>query len=166
MHSDAKGSVEDAPLNEPCLLERREIEAQIAVPLIQAFTDKMGREEASAVASEVIRSLACAAGRETARRIGANDLAALAKVVREVWSRENALEVNILEENDRKLSFDVTRCAYAEMYERTGLKEFGTCLSCRRDASFAEGFNPGLKLRRTQTIMEGAPTCDFRFSIE
>ena len=72
--------------------------------------------------------------------------------------------MNILEESDRKLSFDVTRCAYAEMYERLGLKEFGPCLSCRRDGSFAEGFNPSLKLKRTQTIMEGAPFCDFRFT--
>ena len=166
MHSDSKGSVEDAQSIEPSLLKRREIEARIAVPLIQAFAEKMGREQALAVATEVIKSLACAAGRETAKKLGPNDMAALAKVVREVWSPENALEVKILEETDRKLSFNVTRCAYAEMYGSLGLKEFGTCLSCRRDASFAEGFNPGLKLERTKTIMDGAPHCDFRFSIE
>ena len=84
----------------------------------------------------------------------------------EAQYRKFPLEVKIREETDRKLSFNVTRCAYAEMYGRLGLKEFGTCLSCRRDASFAEGFNPGLKLQRTQTIMEGAPFCDFRFSFE
>ena len=166
MHSDSKGSVEDAQSIEPSLLRRREIEARIAVPLIQAFAEKMGREQALAVATEVIKSLACAAGRETAKKLGAHNMAALAKVVREVWSGENALEVKILEESDRKLSFDVTRCAYVELYEKLGMKEFGYCLSCRRDASFAEGFNPRLKLERTQTIMEGAPSCDFRFSLE
>jgi hypothetical protein len=46
------------------------------------------------------------------------------------------------------------------------MKEFGYCLSCSRDAVFAEGFNPRLKLQRIQTIMEGAPHCDFRFSLE
>ena len=166
MHSDSKPSEENTQPIEPSLLKRREIEARIAVPLIQAFAEKMGREQALAVATEVIKSLACAAGRETAKKLGANDMAALAKVVREVWSLENALEVKILEETERKFSFDVTRCTYAEMYGRLGLKEFGTCLSCRRDASFAEGFNPGLKLERTQTIMDGAPFCDFRFSLE
>ncbi len=166
MHPDSTERVQDSSALEPSLLQRREIEAGIAVPLIQAFAAKMGREQALAVATEVVRSLACAAGRETARKLGANDIATLAQVVREVWSRQNALEVKVVEESDHKLSFDVTRCAYAEMYERLGLKEFGPCLSCRRDGSFAEGFNPGLKLQRTQTIMEGAPFCDFLFSID
>ena len=166
MHLTHKDGFETRHPGEPSLLMRREIEARIAVPLIQAFTEKMGRERALAVATEVIKSLACAAGRETARKLGANNMAALAKVVREVWSPENALEVKILEETDRKLSFDVTRCAYAELYEKLGVKEFGSCLSCNRDASFAEGFSPRLKLQRTQTIMEGAPSCDFRFSLE
>ena len=166
MQSDSKGRGEEAPSIEPRLLKRREIEARIAVPLIQAFAEKMGPEQALAVATEVVRTLARAAGRETAENLGANDTAALAEVVRNVWSAESALEVKILEESDCKLSFDVTRCAYAEMYEKLGLKEFGTYLSCSRDASFAEGFNPRLKLQRTQTIMEGARFCNFRFSIK
>ena len=166
MHLARKDDFETRHPGEPSLLMRREIEARIAVPLIQAFAEKMGREQALSVATGVIEALACAAGRETARRLGADDIATLAKVVREVWSQDQALEVRMLEETDRKLSFDVTRCAYAELYEKLGVKEFGTCLSCSRDASFTEGFNPCLKLQRTQTIMEGAPFCDFRFSVE
>ena len=166
MHPDSEPSEENTRPIEPSLLKRREMEAQIAVPLIRAYAEKMGREQALAVATEVIRPLARAAGRETARKLGANDMATLAKVVREVWSQENALEVKVLEETDRELSFNVTRCAYVELYEKLGMKEFGYCLSCSRDASFAGGFNPRLKLQRTQTIMEGAPSCDFRFSLE
>jgi hypothetical protein len=29
-----------------------------------------------------------------------------------------------------------------------------------------EGFNPKIKLERTQTIMEGADHCDFRYTLE
>jgi hypothetical protein len=166
MHPTSEPSEENTRPVEPSLLKRREIEAQIAVPLIRACAEKMGREQAQTVATEAIRALARAAGREMAKKLGANNMAALATVVREVWSRGNALDVNILEESSQELSFDVTRCAYAELYEELGIKEFGGCLSCSRDASFAEGFNPRLKLQRTQTIMEGAPSCDFRFSLE
>jgi hypothetical protein len=34
---------------------------------------------------------------------------------------------------------------------------------CNRDFGMVEGFNPSLTLKRTQTIMQGASHCDFRF---
>ena len=166
MHADFERSAENEQQIEPRLLKRREIEARIAVPLIQAFAEKMGREQALDMATEVIQALACAAGREMAKKLGVNDMAALATVVRDVWAQDKALEMTILEETELKLSFNVIRCAYVELYERLGMKEFGYCLSCSRDAAFTEGFNPRLKLQRKQTIMEGAPHCEFRFSLE
>ena len=166
MRAESESSRKNVQPTEPSLLERREIEARIAVPLIQAFAEKFGREQALAVASTVIQGLACAAGGKMAKKLGSNDMAALANIVRDVWAQDKALEVTMLEETDLKLSFHVTRCAYAELYEELGMKEFGYCLSCSRDASFAQGFNPRLKLQRTQTIMEGAPHCDFRYDLE
>ena len=69
----------------------------------------------------------------------------------------------VLEQTEEKLSFDVTRCRYAEMYRALGIPEVGALLSCNRDFSLVEGFNPDVKLTRTQTVMEGASHCDFRF---
>ena len=62
-----------------------------------------------------------------------------------------------------RLSFDVTRCKYAEMYRALGLADLGASLSCVRDFALVEGFNPAITLERTQTLMQGAPHCDFRF---
>lgn len=166
MHDDLKRGIESLQSIEPSLLKRREIEARIAVPLIQAFAEKIGRGETLGTAAKVIQALACTAGREMARKLGVNDMAAFTRVVREVWAQDGSLEITMFEQSDLKLSFNVTRCAYAELYEKLGMKEFGCCLSCSRDAAFAEGFNPRLKLHRTQTIMEGASHCDFRFSLE
>jgi hypothetical protein len=41
--------------------------------------------------------------------------------------------------------------------------EFGKILSCNRDGALIEGMNPEIRFTRTQTIMEGAPFCDFRY---
>jgi hypothetical protein len=49
------------------------------------------------------------------------------------------------------------------MYHRLGVPWLGRLLSCNRDYALIEGFNPDVKLLRTQTIMEGASYCDFRF---
>jgi hypothetical protein len=67
------------------------------------------------------------------------------------------------EQTDERLSFDVTRCRYAEMYRALGIPELGAVLSCNRDAALIEGFNPAVTLTRTGTIMQGAACCDFRY---
>jgi hypothetical protein len=49
------------------------------------------------------------------------------------------------------------------MYRELGIARLGPILSCARDFALIEGFNPQICLTRTQTLMEGAPCCDFRY---
>jgi len=51
----------------------------------------------------------------------------------------------------------------AEMYRRLGLADLGPLLSCSRDGEMIAGFNPEIAFERTQTLMEGASHCDFRY---
>ena len=44
----------------------------------------------------------------------------------------------------------------------SGLGDLAASL-CRATSELIEGFNPDVALPRTQTLMEGAPFCDFRF---
>ena len=46
-----------------------------------------------------------------------------------------------------------------------GLGALGGILSCSRDGTFCKGFNPAITFERSQTIMEGASHCDFRFTL-
>jgi hypothetical protein len=46
-----------------------------------------------------------------------------------------------------------------------GEPELGFLLSCAGDAATAEGLSPDLEFVRTQTIMEGASHCDFRYRL-
>src|SRR5262249_34899875 len=79
------------------------------------------------------------------------------------WREGGALEIELLEQSPRRLAFNVVRCRYAEMYRALGLADLGATLSCTRDFALVEGFNPEIRLTRTQTIMQGATHCDFRF---
>ena len=147
-------------------LQRREIQAPLAVNLIQEFIRQFGYERAMQAASAAIQKDAFQAGQAMAKKFGGNTLQHLLRLVSEVWAGDNALEFTLLEQSDQKLNFNVTRCRYAELYERLGIKEFGYPLSCDRDAFLITGFNPHLRLIRTQTIMQGAPLCDFRITLE
>jgi hypothetical protein len=106
------------------------------------------------------------AGKAMARKYGGNSMKESGRIVSEVWAEDDAIIFNILEETEDVLSFDVTHCQYAELYAKEGMKDLGFCLSCCRDEPFARGFNPRIKLLRTQTLMEGASHCDFRFVLE
>ena len=145
------------------LIQRREIEAGIAARLIKGFMEEFGDQRAMETATEVIESLALEAGRQAAEKYGSNSLLDLGKVVREFWAQDGALEVDFLEESEAVLRFNVRRCRYSETYESMGIRDIGYCLSCSRDAKFAAGFNPSIKMERTQTIMQGALYCDFSF---
>lgn len=152
-------------LNDIGVLRRREIEARILAPLVEAFAGEFGRERVLEVARRVIVEIARTQGRELAEKVGTNDLRTFA-ATKEPWTRNGALEIEVLRENDREYDFNVTRCRYAEMYRALGIPELGALLSCNRDFALGGGFNPRMTLTRTQTIMEGAPSCDFRYRME
>ena len=146
------------------LLGRREIEARIVGPLVRAFADEVGSEKALAIVSRVIEGLAREGGAEMARGLGESSLAAFATCL-DRWQEGGALEIEVREQTDKVLSFDVVRCRYAEMYRALGLADLGAHLSCVRDFALVEGFNPDIALSRTQTLMGGASHCDFRFRV-
>ena len=82
------------------------------------------------------------------------------------WTKGGALEIEVVRADARNYDFNVTRCRYAEMYRGMGLAELGAVLSCNRDGAFCEGYDPRLRLTRSQTIMGGATHCDFRYRYE
>ena len=67
---------------------------------------------------------------------------------------------------DTGFDFNVRRCRYAETYREMGLGAIGHLLSCNRDAAFCLGYDARMKLERTQTLMQGASHCDFRYRLE
>lgn len=144
------------------ILARREIEARIVGPLIEAMAREFGHERVVEIVRETIVRIARETGAALAGASGGCSLAHFAKTL-DLWKADQALELNVLESSDKNLSFNVTRCRYAEMYAALGLKDLGGLLSCNRDFALIEGFNPNVRLTRTQTIMDGAPHCDFRF---
>ena len=147
------------------VLTRHEVEARILAPMLDAMGDVFGRERVLEVMRDTIIRIARRQGTELAGHMGGITLQHFAESLKD-WTRDNALEIDVIEQTDEVFSFDVTRCRYAELYEKLGIRELGTALSCARDFALIEGFNPDVSLKRTQTIMEGAPHCDFRYCLK
>ncbi len=145
------------------ILARRKIEAAIIKPIYEEMRKSVGEEKARAILRNAIRSAAVEAGAQLARRApGGADLESF-KAIQHLWTRDDALRIEIVADAPGVFDFNVTRCRYAEAYRAMGLGDIGDLLSCNRDGAFCEGYDPRIKLTRTQTIMGGATHCDFRY---
>jgi hypothetical protein len=164
MSADA-GAHRDSRLNEIGVLRRREIEARIVAPLLDALGAEFGRERVLEIARETIVRVAQEQGRELAAAMGDGSLSAFGGATK-YWELDGALEIETLASDGERLDFNVRRCRYAEMYRALGIPELGAALSCNRDFALIQGFNPDVQLTRTQTIMQGASHCDFRYRLQ
>ncbi len=145
------------------ILARRRIEAAIIAPIYEEMREAVGEEKARDILSRAIRRAAIEGGAEMASRApGSADLESF-KSIQHLWTKDNALEIEVLDDRPGVFDFNVTRCRYAETYRAMGLGKIGDILSCNRDGAFCEGYDPRIKLTRTQTIMGGASHCDFRY---
>lgn len=149
--------------NEIGVLRRREIEARIVAPLLEALGAEFGREAVLRVARDTIVRIAREQGAQLAAQVG-GDLAAFERTL-PAWTKDDALRIEVVAHDDEQFGFNVTRCRYAELYRALGIPELGAVLSCNRDEALIEGFNPAVELTRTQTIMQGAAHCDFRYRL-
>lgn len=149
-------------LNAVGVLTRREIEARILAPVIDALGERFGRDAVIAIVRETVATIAKDQGRAMAEARGDRSLEQFQQTLGP-WQQDDAMRLRVLRAEPDHFEFDVTRCRYAEMYRALGIPELGEALSCQRDAALIEGFNPDVTLTRTQTIMQGAPSCDFRY---
>jgi L-2-amino-thiazoline-4-carboxylic acid hydrolase len=152
-------------LSQVPILVRREIEARILTPVMEAFLQEVGEHRALEILDKAILSLARENGVQLASALGGNSLSHLASSMA-LWIKGGALEMDVLEQTPKNYDFNVTRCRYTELYRELGILNWGFHLSCNRDFAFVEGFNPDIVLTRTQTIMEGGNYCDFRYRLK
>lgn len=152
-------------LNAIGVLKRREIEARILKPVLEALAQELGWEHTVAILRNVIVNIAREQGKELADGLGGCSLAYFAASL-ENWQKDDAMQIEVLAQTETEFSFNVLRCRYAEMYRSLGMEMLGSVLSCSRDQALIEGFNPEIELTRTQTIVDGVAYCDFRYRLK
>jgi len=144
-------------------IEQAKIQAQVLVPLIKALQTELGEERANALVRKALGDVYRRLGErwwqtKGSRHVGENMAAAFA-----AFAKDAALDYSVRAQSQEVYEIDVTRCQYAQFYKELGEPELGFLLVCSSDFPFAEGFDPDLKLTRSQTIMQGASHCDFRY---
>ena len=145
------------------IIEQAKIQAQVLVPVVKALQAEMGEARANALVRSALGDLYRRYGEEFARAKNENNLGKVMASAFATYAREDALDYRVIEQSEDAFAMDVTGCRYAEFYRALGEPELGFLLVCGADFPTAEGLGPGKTLTRTQTIMQGASHCDFRY---
>src|SRR5947208_8495736 len=146
------------------LLDKTRMQAQVLVPVLRALRTELGKDKAEAIVKQALRDwskqLFAAIG-DSIEGSPRRKWAAIQSVFGEVSGRE--VEVEILRHDEEALELDVTRCRFAEFFRALGEPELGALLICSTDFDIVEGAGSEVSLDRTQTLMQGAPSCTFRY---
>ncbi len=146
------------------LLDKIRIQAQVLVPVLRALRTELGKDKADALVKQALRDwskqlfAAIGDGIDGSPR---RKWAAIQSIWGEVSGRE--VEVEVLRQDTEAMDLDVTHCRFAEFFRALGEPELGALLICEADFDIAATGNGEVSLDRAQTIMQGAPSCTFRY---
>ena len=146
------------------VIEQVKIQARLLVPLVKALQAELGEERANTIIRKALGDMVRDLGEKwwQAQRtpnLGSNMASAF-----ERFAAAGALDYDVLKQSSDAFEVNVTGCRYAQFYRELGVPELGFLLVCSLDFPMAEGFGADVQLTRTQTIMQGASHCEFRYA--
>ena len=85
--------------------------------------------------------------------------------IQAAWAEisEPHVTVEIRRHDKEAFEVDITQCRFAEFFRALGEPELGALLICEADFDIAAAGSGEVSLTRDQTIMQGAPSCTFRY---
>jgi predicted ArsR family transcriptional regulator len=142
------------------LIDRLKIAAEFIVPIVKQMEEELGKEQAQAIvrrgASKQFRQMAKRAVRSADGNSG-QALMALNSGV-----RQGVDIVTDMRPTSEGFDMDVTACVYARFFQELGEPELGFLLVCSADFDIVDEMDD-VQLDRSQTIMQGADHCDFKY---
>ena len=135
------------------------IQARAMIPVVKALEAELGKEKAHAIVGEAIAEsyakfmITRIPDRNT--HPGETD-----------QSFEYDVDSEVVEHTDESYFVNMTRCAYADYFRKIGEPEIGALLTCGMDFAVEKKLRPNWEFRRTQTLMQGAPYCDFGWKLK
>jgi L-2-amino-thiazoline-4-carboxylic acid hydrolase len=148
------------------VIEQAKIQAQVLIPLVKALQAELGEERANAIVRKALGDLYRQYGEKWSRSRGSSNLGDAMASAFDTFAAGGALDYEVVKQTPDAFELNVTGCRYAQFYKELRVPELGFLLTCAADFPMAEGFGADVQLTRTQTIMQGASHCDFRYALK
>jgi len=140
-------------------LDAIKIQARALIPVIKAFEAELGKEKTHRIVGKAIADSYAEflSTRVQERNVHPGE-------VDDGFDHPTVLDV--VEHTDHAYANNVTECGYAEYFRDKGESEIGYLMTCGVDFAVNEALRPNWEFSRTQTLMQGAPHCDFRYRLK
>ena len=142
------------------ILDAIKIQSRVVIPIVRELEKEIGRERAHAIVGKAI-----AGAYVDYRKMKGFEANSHPRVEQEVDSGF-PVEREVVDESDETYGYNITRCQFAEYFRQIGEPEIGALMTCGVDFAAEDLIRPEWKFERTQTRMEGASHCDFRWRKE
>src|ERR1700721_728456 len=145
------------------IIEQAKIQAQVLVPLVKALQAELGETRANNIVRKALGDIYRRHGEAFWQAKDEKNLGNIMASAFATYARGDALDYRVIEQSEDAFEIDVRGCRYAEFYKELGEPGLGFLLVCSAACDTADGVSPDIQLTRTQTIMQGASHCDFRY---
>ena len=149
------------------MLDKVKIQAQVLVPVMRALRAELGRDKADALVKGALRDWSKRLFAEIGKDIEGSPyrkFATMNTALADVTMQEVSFDMH--RRDKQALEFDITSCRFAEFFRALGEPELGALLICHVDADIADAGGDEVNFSRTQTLMQGASCCNFRYKFE
>ncbi len=139
------------------ILDATKIQARAVIPIVKELEQEIGMERAHAIVGAAIAKA----------YIKWRDKRGFEPDSHPATENENApdfpVETEVVENNADTYGHNITGCAFATYFRSIGEPEIGALMTCGVDFAAEAHMRPGWEFSRTQTLMQGASHCDFRW---
>ena len=143
-------------MSKPTILEAIKIQSKVVIPIVKALERELGKERAHQIVGDAIADSYV----EYRKRRGF-ELNTHPGV--EVDGPEFPVKRSEQQNTEDNYGHNITQCAFAEYFRAIGEPEIGGLMTCGVDFAAEDLMRPEWNFERTQTLMQGAGHCDFRW---
>ena len=145
-------------MSQTTMLDAVKIQARAVIPIVKALEREIGKARTHALVGDAIAQ--DYANRQS-RRIAARNIHPADGKTENVFP----VESHVVDHTPTTFGVDMTTCKFAQYFREIGEPEIGALLTCGVDFANEALLRPDWKFERTQTLMQGAPHCDFRWRL-
>lgn len=139
------------------ILDAIKIQSRVVIPIVRELEKEIGKERAHAIVGRAI------AGAYVVHRERRGFEANSHPRTEDDGGMDFPVEREIVTDTEDDYAYNITGCQFADYFRSIGEPEIGALMTCGVDFAAEELVRPNWAFERSQTRMQGAPHCDFRW---
>ncbi len=134
------------------------------IPFMKNLSNEIGKENFINLLKDTSSKIASQNGKNWGKNVPQNNFSnfnSWAKDPDRFW--DHVLTTSIVEDTDKVFEVKITECLWAKTFRDNNASDIGYASICHQDYAYCQAYNPGIKMIRTKTLMQGDNHCNHRW---